>query len=87
MELLVSKTPEAGTFNALCEELWAIRLDLLPETVTRPENGGVVMDGSDYYLTVTFEDGSVLTSSGYAATKYNRTYDLLFDLIYAYSAK
>ena len=87
MELLVSKIPEAGTFDALCEELWAIRFDLLPETVTRSENGGIVMDGSDYYLTVTFEDGTVLTSAGYAARNYNRTYKRLFDLLIAYSAK
>ncbi len=85
LEEQISQVPAEGMFESLCEEMWELRFDLLPETVERPENGGVVIDGTDFYLIVTFEDGSVLTSSGYAATKYNTTYNRLFDIFYAYS--
>ena len=85
LEQQISQVPAEGMFESLCEEMWGLRFDLLPEAVVRPENGGTVVDGTDFYLIVTFEDGSVLTSSGYAATKYNRTYSRLFDLFYAYS--
>ena len=72
MELMVSVVPSEGVFEAICEDMWELRFDLLPSRLDA--NRGTYMDHSEYDLTVTFEDGSSKTSSGYAAIEMSDTY-------------
>ena len=72
MELMVSVIPSEGVFEAICEDMWELRFDLLPSRLDADR--GTVMDHSEYTLTVIFEDGSSKTSSGYAATEMSDTY-------------
>ena len=78
MELTASGTPD-GVFEVICEQMWELRFDRLPSRLDA--NRGIYMDHSEFYLTVTFEDGSSRTYSGYAAPSMSSTYDRVVDLL------
>lgn len=85
MELMVSVVPSEDVFEAICEDMWELRFDLLPSRLDA--NRGIVMDHSEYYLTVTFEDGSSKTSSGYAAIEMSDTYHQVVRYLNAWAEK
>ena len=78
MELTASGTPD-GVFEVICEKMWELRFDRLPSRLDA--NRGIYMDHSEFYLTVTFEDGSSRTYSGYAAPSMSSTYDRVVELL------
>lgn len=81
MELLVSVVPEGGVYEAICEQMWELRFDRIPSRLDA--NRGIVMDHSEFYLTVTFENGSSRTFSGYAAIEMSDIYASVVDLLKA----
>jgi hypothetical protein len=85
MELMVSVVPQDGIYETICEQMWELRFDRLPSRLDA--NRGIYMDHSEYYLTVTFEDGSSKTSSGYAITELNETYRKVVNLMHTYTEK
>ena len=84
MELTVSGTPD-GVFEVICENMWELRFDRLPSRLDADR--GIYMDHSEFYLTVTFEDGSSRTYSGYAVTSLNETYRRVVNLLDSYTKK
>lgn len=66
-----------GVFAEICEQLWQMRFDLLPQEIPQPDNMGVE-DASNLYMSVCFEDGTVFTSEGYAADFYHEDYDRIW---------
>ena len=78
MELTASGAPD-GVFEVICEQMWELRFDRLPSRLDADR--GIYMDHSEFYLTVTFEDGSSRTYSGYAAPSMSSTYDRVVDLL------
>ena len=85
MKLVVSAVPEDVIYETICEQMWELRFDRLPSRLDA--NRGLVMDHSEYYLIVTFEDGSSKTSSGYAITEINETYQKVTNLLSCYANK
>ena len=85
MKLVVSAVPEDGIYETICEQMWELRFDRLPSRLDA--NRGLIMDHSEYYLIVTFEDGSSKTSSGYAVTEINETYQKVTNLLSCYANK
>lgn len=85
MELMVSVVPQDGIYEMICEKMWELRFDRLPSRLDA--NRGIYMDHSEYYLIVTFEDGSSKTSSGYAITELNETYRKVVNLMHTYTEK
>ena len=85
MKLVVSAVPEDGIYETICEQMWELRFDRLPSRLDA--NRGLYMDHSEYYLIVTFEDGSSKTSSGYAVTAINETYQKVTNLLSCYANK
>lgn len=78
-------TADTAAFDALCDELYELRFDLLPESV-EPDPLHHVMDGWHLYIVIYFEDGSVFVSQGYAADSYNDRYKQVYDCLTAYSS-
>ena len=68
MELMVSVVPSEGVFEAICEDMWELRFDLLPSRLDA--NRGTYMDHSEYDLTVTFEDGFIFRGGAVPYTDY-----------------
>ena len=85
MELMVSVVPQDGIYETICEQMWELRFDRLPSRLDA--NRGLYMDHSECYLIVTFEDGSSKTSSGYAITEINETYQKVTNLLSCYANK
>lgn len=85
MELMVSVVPQDGIYETICEQMWELRFDRLPSRLDA--NRGLVMDHSEYYLIVTFEDGSSKTSSGYAVTAIHEPYQKVKNLLSCYANK
>ena len=85
MKLVVSAVPEDVIYETICEQMWELRFDRLPSRLDA--NRGLVMDHSEYYLIVTFEDGSSKTSSGYAITAIHETYQKVTNLLSCYANK
>ncbi len=83
MHMKVADIP-AGIFEEICMQLWDLRFDLLPRKVTQPE-GKAVADDSDYYLSVSFEDGTAFTSEGYAACYYHERFNTVWGYLRAHA--
>ena len=77
---------DATAFDALCDELYALRFDLLPESVEE-DPFHAVMDGWHRYIVIYFEDGSVFVSQGYAADSYNAHYKQVYHRLAAYNTE
>ena len=75
---------DATAFDALCDDLYALRFDLLPESVEE-DPFQAVMDGWHRYIVIYFEDGSVFVSQGYAAESYNARYKQVYNRLTAYN--
>lgn len=78
------KEADAAAFSALCDELYTLRFDLLPENVPQNEQYAV-MDGWRRYIVIYYEDGSVFTSQGYAADSYHAGYKAVLDCLFSYN--
>lgn len=77
---------ESGTgFQALCEDLWSMRFDLLPDTV-EVDYERFIHDGSNQYIIVYFEDGTTFTSEGYCATEYDEQFNAVWDRLRLFRA-
>lgn len=79
----MSSTPAEGAVAALCDELYALGISNLPETVEVDETR-LIMDGSHRYVIFYFEDGTTFTSEGYRADSYSALYRSVFDRLTAY---
>lgn len=77
---------DATAFDALCDDLYALRFDLLPESVEE-DPFHAVMDGWHRYIVIYFEDGSVFVSQGYAADSYNAHYKQVYHRLAAYNTE
>lgn len=77
---------ESGTgFEALCDDLWAMRFDLLPATV-EVDYERFIHDGSNQYIVIYFEDGTTFTSEGYCATEYSEQFNAVWDWLQLFRA-
>ena len=79
-QVQITEIPE-GAFETLCDELRALRYDLLPAKIERPENMAVE-DASDYYLSIRDSWISSCVSEGYAATHYHEGFAEIYETIH-----
>ena len=79
-QIQITEIPE-GAFETLCAELRALRYDLLPAKIERPENVAVE-DASDYYLSIRDSWISSYDSGGYAATHYHEGFAEIYETIH-----
>lgn len=79
-QIQITEIPE-GAFEELCDELRALRYDLLPAKIERPENVAVE-DASDYYLSIRDSWISSYDSGGYAATHYHEGFAEIYETIH-----
>ena len=79
-QIQITEIPE-GAFETLCDELRALRYDLLPAKIERPENMAVE-DASDYYLSIRDSWISSYVSEGYAATHYHEGFAEIYETIH-----